>query len=400
MGVIVGIDASRNRSGGTKVHLPGILRISDPFRHGIEKIHVWANKALLDLLPEAPWLVKHHPPQLEGSLFHQVWWQWRHLADEAKRCGCDIVLDTDAGSVSRWHPTVVMSRNMLPFEWREMLRYGMSKALIHFIMLRLIHTRSLRRAKGVIFLSRYAEGRIQRVTGKLRSARIIPHGVSQTFRLPAERSGHASRTDEIRCLYVSNTEAYKHQWVVIHAIAFLRKRGYRVSLTLAGGGGGRGRKRTGAAIERHDAQHAFVFDLGAQRHEDLPRIIGQAHIFIFASSCENMPNTLLEGMAAGIPIACSDRGPMPEVLQDGGVYFDPEDYRSIAAAVERLILDADLRTRVSCCARTRAGNYTWEECARKTWQFVVEKATERKTPSAGDNCELDDSHEKAETSLI
>ena len=50
----------------------------------------------------------------------------------------------------------------------------------------------------------------------------------------------------------------------------------------------------------------------------MPEYLSKSNIFIFASSCENMPITLIEGMASGLPIACSDRGPMPEVLQDGG----------------------------------------------------------------------------------
>ena len=45
---------------------------------------------------------------------------------------------------------------------------------------------------------------------------------------------------------------------------------------------------------------------------------------IFASSCESSSCVLIENMASGLPIACSNRGPMPEVLKDGGVYFDPE----------------------------------------------------------------------------
>ena len=45
MGLVVGIDASRNRSGGAKAHLLGIIRDSDPRAHGIELVHVW-----LDLL--------------------------------------------------------------------------------------------------------------------------------------------------------------------------------------------------------------------------------------------------------------------------------------------------------------------------------------------------------------
>ena len=81
--------------------------------------------------------------------------------------------------------------------------------------------------------------------------------------------------------------------------------------------------------------------LGFVPHDDLPSLLAGADLFVFASSCENMPNTLVEAMAIGLPIACSDRGPMPEVLRDGGVYFDPENPESIAAAIETLIRDPE-----------------------------------------------------------
>ena len=79
MGIVVGIDASRNRSGGAKTHLLGILKDSDPLDHGIREVHVWSYKDLLDALPNAEWLVKHNPPELERSLLRQVWWQYRSL---------------------------------------------------------------------------------------------------------------------------------------------------------------------------------------------------------------------------------------------------------------------------------------------------------------------------------
>ena len=56
----------------------------------------------------------------------------------------------------------------------------------------------------------------------------------------------------------------------------------------------------------------------------LPEHLREAELFVFASSCENLPNILIEGMAAGLPIACSRRPPMPEVLGDAGESFDPE----------------------------------------------------------------------------
>ena len=42
MGLVVGIDASRNRSGGAKAHLLGIIKDSNPRAHGIEEVHVWS----------------------------------------------------------------------------------------------------------------------------------------------------------------------------------------------------------------------------------------------------------------------------------------------------------------------------------------------------------------------
>ena len=50
MGFVVGIDASRNRSGGAKAHLIGIISECDPKKHGIKTIHVWAFESLLDQL--------------------------------------------------------------------------------------------------------------------------------------------------------------------------------------------------------------------------------------------------------------------------------------------------------------------------------------------------------------
>ena len=86
--MIVGIDASRNRSGGAKGHLIGILSEGDPLRHGIQEVHVWAYQALLDAVPDRPWAVKHHPKELEQSLLRQVPWQRWSLPEEARRVNC------------------------------------------------------------------------------------------------------------------------------------------------------------------------------------------------------------------------------------------------------------------------------------------------------------------------
>jgi glycosyltransferase involved in cell wall biosynthesis len=371
MGLVVGIDASRNRSGGAKAHLLGIIRDSNPLAHGIERVHVWSYRSLLAGLPDLPWLVKHNPPELERSLPHQIWWQYRALPLEAKKHGCNVLLNTDAGSVCRFRPAVTMSRDMLSYEPGEIKRFGLSKARLRLMMLRIVQSQSMRFADGVIFLTQYAARVIQQTTGALHRIAIIPHGVGRAF---VDRDSRATwPTDSrrsIRCLYVSNAAMYKHQWEVVRAISLLRGRGFDLELVLAGGGRGRAARLLEKEIADNDPAGAFVKCLGFVPHDDLPSLLAEADLFVFASSCENMPNTLVEAMAIGLPIACSNRGPMPEVLRDGGVYFDPEDPHSIAAAIEKLIRDPELRMSVAKRAKGLSGQYSWARCAAETWSFL------------------------------
>jgi glycosyltransferase involved in cell wall biosynthesis len=374
MSVVVGIDASRNRSGGAKGHLAGILGNSDPVAHGVSEVHVWSYRALLDALPDRRWLVKHNPPALERSLFHQGRWQFRELEREAEEAGCDVLLSAAAGTLSSFRPAVLMSRNMLPFEPGERERYGLSMARARLNLLRIVEARSLRRAAGAIFLTQHAARVVQQKTGPLQHVAVIPHGVGDEFR----RQGGARETIgpreniPFRCLYVSNVAMYKHQWEVVRAVAMLRERGHDLTLVLAGAGGGSSPAQAllDAEIARLDPEGQFVEITGAVPYRELPALMAAADLFVFASSCENMPITLVEAMASGLPIASSDRGPMPELLGDGGIYFDPEDADSIAAAVESIMTDPQLAHMLAVRASKAAAEFSWARCGRETWEFL------------------------------
>lgn len=374
MKLVVGVDASRNRSGGARVHLTGLLEGADPTDFGIDRVHVWAYKELLRALPDSEWLVKHNPPQLQKSLLRQLWWQRTALPREARSLGCNILLNTDAGTVCRFRPSVVMSRDMLSYEPGEMQRYAYSRSWLRLLALRYVQASSLRNADGAVFLTRYAARVIQQVTGPLHRVATIPHGVSEAFRRPPEVVVGAPSDRPIRCLYVSPIDLYKHQWVVVHAFAELRRRGYDVTLTLAGNSDGPAAKLLDREIQASDPAGEFVRQLGFIDPADLPSVYAAADIFVFASSCENMPNTLVEAMASGLPIACARRGPMPEVLQDGGVYFDPEDPSSIVTALETLLRDPARRRDLARRSSELARQFSWKRCAEETWSFVADTA--------------------------
>ncbi len=378
--MIIGIDASRNRSGGARAHLIGILSAATPLEHGIKEVHVWSYRTLLDEIPDFDWLYKHGSESLERGLLQQMLWQRLVLPKLALRERCEIFLNTDAGSISAISPVVTMSRDMLSYEPGEMERYGWSKPRLRLYLLKLIQNRSFRRSDGVIFLTKHAAETIQMSCGKLSNVGLIPHGVGENFKQVNKTAAQSrSISSSFKLLYISNADLYKHQWKVVEAVEILRKRGINLELTLVGGGSGKAQQLLDKQIKKSDPDSEYIFQETFVSQSELPRYLAEADIFIFASSCENMPNTLVEAMAAGLPIACSDRGPMPEVLEDGGIYFDPENVKSVVDAIHLLLKDENLRETKANRSRILAQQYTWERCARETWSFLVETLKKRET---------------------
>jgi glycosyltransferase involved in cell wall biosynthesis len=117
--------------------------------------------------------------------------------------------------------------------------------------------------------------------------------------------------------------------------------------------------------------------LGPVTHRELPALYANADAFVFASTCENMPNILIEAMAAGLPIACSKSAPMPDILQDGGVYFDAENATSIANALRSLVADPELRAAKAERAFALAAAFSWSRCAADTFSLLAAVARRR-----------------------
>jgi len=139
---------------------------------------------------------------------------------------------------------------------------------------------------------------------------------------------------------------------------------------LIGSGDGPAIKRMRKVINDKSFLGAFTYYHGHLSHSETLDWYNQADLFAFASSCETFGISLLEAMAAGLPIACSDRGPMPEVLKDAGVYFNPENPSSIAASLKVLLQDESLRENLGRKALSLSQAFTWERCAQETFSFL------------------------------
>jgi glycosyltransferase involved in cell wall biosynthesis len=373
----VGIDASNLEHGGSSTHLVEILANGEPGEHGIGRVVVWGPRRVLDKLPQRPWLDLVHVPALDGSRIARLGWQ-RELSARA-RAGCDVLFVPGQVYLGSFRPFVTMSRNMLPFDPAERARYRFSRGGVRLFFLRRVQLRTFRRAQGMIFLTDLARDVVVRDAGGLPGrVRVIPHGVSELFRQPprAQRAFASYSADSpFRWLYVSAVEPYKHQPAVAQAAVALRERGLPVAVDFIGNPVVPGTVEAMRAImARHDPEGRYLRYHGPVPYVSMKAWHSSADAALFASSCENMPNTLVEYMAAGLPIASSDRGIMPRVLGDAGVLLDPESPESIADAMERLMRDESLRASLAQRAYERAQRYSWRRCADETFAFLAEVA--------------------------
>jgi glycosyltransferase involved in cell wall biosynthesis len=101
---------------------------------------------------------------------------------------------------------------------------------------------------------------------------------------------------------------------------------------------------------------------------ELEGLFRTATCFVFPSLYEGFGLPVLEAMARGVPVACSDRGSLAEVADEAALTFDPEEPRAMAAAIEKLVIDANERERLIAAGRANAARYSWAETARLTLQ--------------------------------
>ena len=377
--MILGIDLSNICVGGGITHISEVLRCVKPIDFGFKCIVVWGGVKPLSNLYEKSWLEKVYVPILDRKLPWRVWWQQFILPKSLEQKHCNLLFSPGGTLPYRLSlSAVTMSRNMLPFEPEEAARYDSVLMRLRLKLLNPVQKMSLHKADGFIFLTQYAKERIcSQLKKELPRSVIVQQGINNKFFLfPRNQKpiDYYSLTNPFRLLYVSSVDVYKHQWYVAEAITALRNKGIPVTIDFIGSFYPQAMRRFKSTLQQVDSNGDFITYIGYTPYNELAKAYHSADAFVFASSCENMPNILLEAMAAGLPIACSNRGPMPEVLGQGGVYFDPESPYEIAETLHDLITNVDLR---KCCALTaykRVKKKTWEHCANETFLFLAEVA--------------------------
>ncbi|MEM2592743.1 MAG: glycosyltransferase family 1 protein [Thermofilaceae archaeon] len=237
--------------------------------------------------------------------------------------------------------------------------------------LTLMMPRFLRAADAVIAVSECTKRDAVRAYGiPEEKITVIYEGVSPRFRPADPEAVQAVRAKyglpEHFILYVGTIEPRKNLVALLEAYAAILTRNtqHAIRLVIVGKKGwlyeGFFRRLRELGLEERVHFTGYVPD------EDLPALYSAADLFVFPSLYEGFGLPVLEAMACGVPVVCSNTSSLPEVAGDAALLVNPTDVQALAAAIERALTDEALRASLRARGMERARRFTWEETALRT----------------------------------
>jgi glycosyltransferase involved in cell wall biosynthesis len=217
----------------------------------------------------------------------------------------------------------------------------------------------LRKADVAFFVSAAARDRAAARRYETSRPRVVPNGVDVAAFSPAS---DGKTTDAPTVVLAGRMDDQKGVDVLLRAASRLSP---RTKLRFAGGGWKEAEYRRLAAELGLGERAEF---LGQVPRTELPAILRSASVVAVPSRYENLPLSVLEGMACGVAVVASRVGGVPEMMDDGveGTLVPPEDPEALSAALAKILNDRDLAARMGAAGRRRVvADFTWDSVAAR-----------------------------------
>jgi glycosyltransferase involved in cell wall biosynthesis len=217
---------------------------------------------------------------------------------------------------------------------------------------------SLKRCQSLVVPS----GFLQQVFADVgQQANVVPN-IIDTQRFCPAAPPSAPRVAPWRLLVARNLEPIYDNATALRAFAQVRQRHGSAQLTLAGTGPEEPALRALAqSLNLADGVH-FT---GRLDREAMAELLRNSHVAINPSLVDNMPNSVLEAMASGVPVVSTNVGGVPFIVRDGvtALLVPPADACAMAQALLRVMDEPALAQRLSAAALAEVQRYTWDHVA-------------------------------------
>ena len=173
--------------------------------------------------------------------------------------------------------------------------------------------------------------------------------------------------------YVGRLAPQKAPHRVVQAFARVDRRAHLIVV-----GDGPLRPVVEGAIAASPARDLITYR-GFVPHHEVPADLAAHDVRVLPSVNEEMGSVLVEAMASGLPVVATNVGGIPQVVIDRstGLLVPPEDVPALARAINKLVRDGNLRSRLGAAARDRSAAYAWPELAARVAQVYVDAVAER-----------------------
>ncbi|MEK7665717.1 MAG: glycosyltransferase family 1 protein [Patescibacteria group bacterium] len=240
-------------------------------------------------------------------------------------------------------------------------RIGYNKVLRH----------AIEKSKAIITVSDYVKGSIlTHFNVQSEKIHVIYEGVSSKSQLPNYPIVQLPVASPY-FLYVGSAYPHKNLESLLHAFSFFVKKHPNVRLVLVGKED-KFYKDLKKELQEIDIDENAVIFTGFVPENVLHALYANASLYIFPSRHEGFGLPPLEAMRHGVPVASSNRGPMPEVLGNAAIYFNPDDLEEMVEVMERTQEDEILRDELVKKGNERIKRYTWETMAKEI-EAIYEK---------------------------
>lgn len=163
--------------------------------------------------------------------------------------------------------------------------------------------------------------------------------------------------EQLRLLFIGRLT----NWKGVETLLLACKGLPGVEITLLGGGPERAML---SGLARQLGLKGVVFR-GVVPHAESQRELRRSHVLVLTSLYEGLSHTLLEAMAAGVPVVASDCGGNAELVRDGenGLLVPPQEVSRLRSAIETLSADESIRLRLSAGGLTTARDLSFDRAA-------------------------------------
>jgi glycosyltransferase involved in cell wall biosynthesis len=172
----------------------------------------------------------------------------------------------------------------------------------------------------------------------------------------------ASMATAAHVVVARNLEPLYDNETALRAFQQVRRQHPQARLTIAGSGPEAARLKALATELGLDGAVRFS---GQLDRDAMAALYREADICLNPSLADNMPNSVLESMASGVPVVSTNVGGVPFIVEDGktALLVDAKDVNAMAAAVLQLLDDRALRSRIAAAGVREVQRYTWAEVA-------------------------------------